>query len=81
MSDTSMLSEVYDRETQLRAMLEEAISLLPDTYYQPPHFNHEPTTEEKAQEEQYLNDCKIATNKVRELAESIHTALTGKYLT
>ncbi len=56
----------------------EAIHLLPLQYTQSPHWAHEPTQEMKDAEEEWKQEAKDATAKIKELAADIYLALTGE---
>lgn len=60
-------------------MMNEAIGLLQDTYYQSPHFDTVPTEEQLDQERRWEEESEIAKREVNRLASEIYMSLTGKY--
>lgn len=59
-------------------MLHKAVELLKDTYYQSPHWDHEPSKEELLQEQNYIKRMNDSVKEVERLAGEIYLSLTGK---
>lgn len=59
-------------------MLHKAVELLKNTYYQSPHWDHEPSSLEKAKEREYFETCEDSAKEVERLAGEIYLSLTGK---
>jgi len=58
-------------------MLHQALALLPNTWTQSPHWNHNPNPTELAAEQEYLDEAKEADKEVKRLAKEIYKSLTG----
>jgi hypothetical protein len=77
----NLISDVSDTQLEnLNSLVAEALSTLRDTYYQPPHWDHEPTAKEKKAENQYLEESIAAEMRVKEIAANIYLALTGEVI-
>ena len=60
-------------------MCHEAINQLKETWLQPPHWDHEPTREERQYEQSMIDRAEDAGEEVIRLADEIYMALTGRY--
>jgi|PlaIllAssembly_1097288.scaffolds.fasta_scaffold584823_1 hypothetical protein len=59
-------------------LLHDALNLKAKTWYQSPHWDHEPSTEEKEREQEYFEEAEEAGEQLEYVAAQIFYALTGK---
>jgi hypothetical protein len=71
------MSQVSQVEGRVAELLGDIMVHMPNQYYQPPHWSHEPTQSDLQEEEKYLLKCKKAERKVKEIAAEIYFILTG----
>ena len=63
---------------QTYVLLHEAIELKKRSWYQCPHYDHQPTHEEQQADMRYKDECEEATEDLEFKAAQIFYALTGK---
>lgn len=76
----SLFGDADAQFERLTVLLTEARSTLANSYYQPPHWDYEPTIEQIEAEELYLDGCQNAQLRVKEIAANIYFALTGEVI-
>ena len=68
----------HDQFGNFYRIAHEAIERLKESWYQSPHWDHEPTQEDKEAEEEYLREAEEAAEAVEENAAQLFYMLTGK---